>query len=89
MYLFEKVVYNCKKATLLSMKREEGQITVFERLELAYHLLYCPPCRYFINQSKEIRKIGKNLETHLHLRPPFSLSAEARERISNKMSGEL
>jgi hypothetical protein len=44
---FKKTLYNCKQATLLSLKRDEGRISLVERVKLAYHLLYCEPCRKF------------------------------------------
>jgi hypothetical protein len=80
-YLFRKTVYNCHQATLLSIKRDEGAISLFERMKLAYHLLYCDPCRRFIAQSQRLNKAGKELGELLSTRPPFSLSDIAKERI--------
>jgi len=88
-YLFKKVVFNCKRATFLSVKKEENGITFFEQLELSYHLLYCDPCRNFIEQSKRLREIGNELRNKMQSVPPFSLSAEARERISKEISKEM
>jgi hypothetical protein len=82
-YLFKKTVYNCHQATLLSIKRDEGAITLFERVKLAYHLMYCDPCRRFISQSRQLDKAGKELNELLAKRPPFELSADAKTRIQN------
>ncbi len=81
MYLFKKVVFNCKKATLLSIKRHEGHITFLERLQLSYHLLYCDPCRKFINQLAKIDQMGKDLNRNLSAQPPFALTDAAKYRI--------
>ncbi len=83
MYLFKKVVFNCKRATLLSLKREEGRITLAERLELSYHLLYCDPCRRFVKQSAQLNLSGKDFGGALAERPPFSLSPSTKDRIQD------
>ncbi len=80
-YLFKKTVYNCKQATLLSIKKDEGSITFFERLKLSYHLLYCDPCRRFIDQAGRINRIGRKMGQVLSSRPPFALSETARASI--------
>lgn len=85
MYLFKKLVYNCKHATQLSLKKEEGKISLRERVQLWYHLLYCSFCRRFIRQSHEINAIGKELKDHLQQNPPFTLSPESREKIREQL----
>jgi hypothetical protein len=80
-YLFKKTVFNCNQATLLSIKKEEGRITFLERLKLSYHLLYCDPCRRFIDQSGRINRIGRKMGQVLSSRPPFALSETARASI--------
>ncbi|HZY81589.1 MAG TPA: hypothetical protein VFE50_18830 [Cyclobacteriaceae bacterium] len=75
-YLFSKTVYNCKQATLLSIKKEEGKISFVESLKLRYHLMFCDPCRQFIAQWNKITPTGV---------PTFKLSEEAKERIQKKL----
>lgn len=80
---FKKILCNCRQATRLSLKREEGHISLTERLVLAYHLLYCEPCRRFIRQWKSLAQYRG---THtLAAKPPFSLSTEARTRIQQQL----
>lgn len=55
-YLFRKTVFDCRQATLLSIKREEGRITLVELLKLRYHLLFCDPCKRFIGQWQLLDK---------------------------------
>jgi len=85
MYLFRKTVFDCSQATLLSLKRDQGQITFMERLKLSYHLLYCDPCRTFIRQSTQIDRAGDDLKNLLASRPPFVLPATVRERIQEEL----
>jgi len=79
---FPHIVYDCKQATLLSIKREEGKITLFERTKLTYHLLYCGPCRRFIEQWYGLKRKSAGL---LAAKPPFSIPSEVRDRIQKQM----
>jgi hypothetical protein len=73
---FRKTMFNCKQATLLSIKKEEGKITPVERLKLWYHLLYCDPCRRFIYQWSVLTKKKFTL---------ISMSDQAKKRIQQKI----
>ena len=83
-YPFRKVVFNCKEATLLSIKKEEGKIDVIERLKLWYHLLYCDPCRRFIAQWKKLagKAGGSKSVTN-------TLSASVSEKIQREIDASL
>ncbi len=85
MYLFKKVVFNCKRATLLSLKKDQGKITFLERAELSYHLIYCDPCRRFITQSHQIDNAG----AALMLKPPFSLPENIRSLIQQEIDKNI
>jgi len=84
-YPFKSVLYDCKQATLLSIKKDQGRISFLERIKLSYHLLYCDPCRNFIAQSHQIDHAGKKLENLLASRPPFSLPLNTRDRIQKEI----
>lgn len=84
-YLFKKTAYNCKQATLLSLKKEEGKLSLMESLKLSYHLLHCDPCQKFIEQSHQINQIGEQVAQVLLNRPPFSLSEERKQRIQGQI----
>ena len=88
-YPFKKTVFNCEQATLLSLKRDEGRITLTERARLSYHLLYCDVCRQFIKQSHLINQIGKGIGETLFQSPPFSLSTETKKSIQARIDNEL
>jgi hypothetical protein len=75
---FQKTLYNCKESTLLSIKREEGRISLLERMKLAYHLWHCEPCRRFVNHWQTIGR--KRID-----RPPFAMPAEVKRRIQDQL----
>lgn len=79
--LFRRIVYDCHEATLLSIKKDEGKITLRERVQLWYHLLACDPCRNFIKQSALINQAGKKLQQLMGTQPPYKLSDTVRSRI--------
>lgn len=80
---FKKILYNCRQATRLSLKREEGNISLTERLVLAYHLLYCEPCRRFIYQWELLTR--RRAARDVQAQPPFALSPEAKQRIQQQL----
>ncbi|HWA34358.1 MAG TPA: hypothetical protein VG737_09530 [Cyclobacteriaceae bacterium] len=85
MYLFKRVVFNCRRATLLSLKKEQSAISLLERVELSYHLLYCSPCRRFLAQSARLRSMTLNLK-EVPDSLPFSLSDESKSRITRALN---
>ncbi len=85
MYLFKNIIFDCKQATLLSLKRDQGKITFIESVRLKYHLLFCDPCRQFIAQSHQIDKAGSMLMT----KSPFSLPTVIRDRIQQEIDKNI
>jgi hypothetical protein len=83
--LFKKVLYNCKKATLLSLKEEEGRLSLVERFQLSYHLMYCSVCRTFIRQSKEVQHHILEFKKHLADSPPYKLDGETKKSMEEKL----
>lgn len=83
-YPFKKVVFDCRQATFLSVKRDEGAITPHERIKLWYHLLYCEPCRRFISHWRFLKGAG-NSAILFSRRPPFKLPDEARAKIQGQL----
>ncbi len=84
-YLFKKTVFNCKQATLLSLKKEEGKISFVENIKLNYHLLYCSYCRLFVAQSSMINDIGKGVVKSIFTHPPHTLSPKLKEAIQQQI----
>jgi hypothetical protein len=72
-YLFKRVIFNCKKATLLILKMQDGNATLGEQVQLIYHKLYCNVCRRFAKQSKKINTILVGVNQHEYENPSHNL----------------
>lgn len=84
-YPFRKIVFDCKQATLLSIKKAEGKISLVEKWKLSYHLWYCDPCRRFISQWKRFDGLKQMGEEKLLVKPPFQLSETSRIAIQQEI----
>ena len=84
-YLFRKTVYNCKQATQLTLKKEEGKISLTERVILFYHLLYCFSCRQFVKQSVLINVAVKQAADAELKNPIYQLSEEKKKVIQHEL----
>lgn len=82
----KNIVHNCKAATLISLKKEDGDITTNERARLFIHLLFCDACKQFIKQSALINKLLRQLSNSLPAYPPHKLSAEIKEKIQQQLN---
>lgn len=90
-YPFRRIVFDCKQATLLSIKKAEGKISLFERLKLSYHLLYCDPCRQFIKQWNRLDQIQRSTGP-APMETAFTLSVASKDRMQQeikKIEGSL
>jgi hypothetical protein len=81
-YPFYNAAYNCKQATLLVVKKAEGELTLFETLKLRYHFLFCDPCKQFMKQWAMLEQLP-SIEL-----PQFKLSDESRTRIQKRIEEE-
>ncbi len=52
--MINKVMITCSDATLYVSKREEGKLSLPNRLKLFLHLVICKFCRLFEKQSRFI-----------------------------------
>jgi len=84
-YPFRKIVFDCKNATLRSIKKAEGRISFIESIKLSYHLFYCEPCRRFIRQWQLLDKKGASQRTPHSSSPPFLLPDQVKERIQQEI----
>ena len=86
--LLRKVMYNCKEATLLIVKREQEQLSLLARFKLYYHLLNCGVCRSFQAQSMFINSLTHKIAGSLDFDPPYKLSDAAVKRLGIMISDE-
>ncbi len=84
-YLFRKIVFNCKQATLLSLKKEEGKASLKERVALWYHLLYCDSCRRFVVQSKKMDKFLSDIKNQEKQQPANQLPDDVKKRLQDQI----
>jgi len=80
MSYLKRIIYNCKKATLLIEKKEMGQLTLREFIELRIHLVGCSFCRLYKRQSLMINEMVKEL---------FKRSAPPGNRLDDAFKKEL
>jgi hypothetical protein len=82
--------YNCKKATLAAVRKEEGIISLKEKILLGTHLLYCRFCRRFVRQMDLLRRallrFEQKNETGQHL---IRFSTEKRTSMNTVITEEL
>src|SRR5260370_42623217 len=76
---------SCKEATRLQSKGMDRKLSLFERVGLRLHLLFCKWCRRYGNQLKFLRSAAHQCEEHENPQPPQRLSSDARERIKQKL----
>ena len=57
----KKIMYNCRRATMLIEKKQLTKLTVREKLDLKLHLAGCSVCKLFQRQSILINKQVKIL----------------------------
>jgi len=80
MSYLKRIIYNCKKATLLIEKKELGRLTLREFIELRIHLFGCSFCRLYKKQSLMINEMVKEL---------FKRSDTQRSRLDDGFKKEL
>ncbi|HWB24470.1 MAG TPA: hypothetical protein VG738_03275 [Chitinophagaceae bacterium] len=72
-----KLEITCKQATEFIVKREEGKLSLKNRVLLWLHFGVCSFCKLF---SKQSRLIGKNAK-HIHQHLTETLTPEEKEKI--------
>jgi len=74
-FMMKYLMLNCKEATLLMAKKEEGKLFILGKMQLSMHKSTCSFCRKFEQQTKQISKESK------HVQSEESMSAAANDRI--------
>ncbi|OIR01352.1 hypothetical protein GALL_166400 [mine drainage metagenome] len=76
-FMMKYLMLNCKEATFLVSKKEEGKLAFFEKMKLQVHLHFCKFCKMFEQQTNFI---GHNAgQSHLH--DHSTLSDATKEKI--------
>jgi hypothetical protein len=88
MSYLKRIIYNCKKATLLIEKKELGRISVREYLELRIHLFGCSFCRLYKKQSRAINEMVKELFRRSE-QPAIRLDDDFKKELQEKIEDIL
>ena len=78
-FMMKYLMVNCKEATFLMAKKEEGKLSLMESIKLSMHTYMCSFCRKFEKQTSTIAIESKYVHAEDNL-PVF-----AKERIERKI----
>lgn len=77
--MMKYMMINCKEATFLMAKKEEGKLSLIGRIKLSVHTSMCSLCKKF---EKQTIRIGKE-SRHVHAED--NLPVFAKERIGRML----
>ncbi len=78
-FMMRYLMINCKEATLLMAKKEEGKLSFKERMMLSIHTSMCSICRKFEQQTSKIALESK------HIHGAGVLTPTAKEKIEKML----
>ena len=78
--MMKYLIVNCKEATLMKEKKEEGKLSFMQKIHLSIHTSMCSFCKKFEKQTARIAKESK------HIHAEDKLSEMAKERIGQMLS---
>jgi len=78
----KQLILSCKKATYYISLREEGKLSITQKLQLHAHLTVCSLCRLFQQQTAFITK--NSIYTNIH--SSASLSKEKKGKMSKRIN---
>ncbi len=82
------IAYNCKQATYLIEKKQFGEISLKERLQLKYHLTGCSVCRIYQKQSIYITAVLQRKYAQFSFSQPL-LGDDYKKDLQNQINAIL
>lgn len=79
--MMKYLMINCKEATFLMAKKEEGKLSFVGRMKLSMHTSMCSLCKKFEKQSAKIALESKYIHAEQHL------PGNVKERIEQNLRG--
>jgi hypothetical protein len=76
---------NCRDASRLQSEALDKKLSFAKRVGLRLHLLICKWCRRYGKQIRFLRSAAQQCPDHLTEAIPQNLSAEAKERIRERL----
>jgi len=55
-----KIIISCDEATTISDKKQYVEATLWERMKMSYHMLFCKNCKVYDQQNTIITKAIQN-----------------------------
>ncbi len=77
----KSVIIDCSTAALLNTIKEAGDITFYQRIQLAYHNMGCSLCKLWAKHSAKVTKMMKNAFAD----GEHKMSEEKKEKMEKKM----
>jgi len=77
-----KVFVSCDVANHVCDKTQYNEASLWEKIKLNIHLLYCKACRKYTQNNQKLTKIVKESEVQC-------LDATAKERLKKQFETEL
>jgi len=83
-----KIIISCDEATTISDKKQYVEATLWERMKMSYHMLFCKNCKVYDQQNAIITKaIQKNLTADSII--DKKLSSEEKSKLQEKINTNL
>jgi predicted anti-sigma-YlaC factor YlaD len=79
---------DCRDASRLQSATLDRQLSAVQRFGLKFHLLFCKWCRRYGKQIRFLHKASHQFGEPECSHPPQILSAEARQRMLEKLKAE-
>jgi hypothetical protein len=83
----KKIIYNCKQATFLIEKKEQGGISFRQEIELRIHLMGCSMCQLYGKQSRMINSMVRQL--FKQSQTSYRLNDDFKQQLQNRIEDEL
>lgn len=80
-FVMRHLMINCRDATLLTAKKEEGKLGFVENIQLRIHISMCSFCKRFEKQARTIASESKGVSAE------GELSESAKQRIRDILNG--
>ena len=82
-----KIFISCDEATTISDKKQYVETTLWERMKMSYHLLFCKNCRVYDEQNTIITKAIETNIINKTINKP--LSKQEIQVLQEKIDSQL
>ena len=78
---------NCAEMSRLASRSFERPLSLRTRLKMRLHYLICAWCKRYFKQLTFLHEAALHFDEHAGILPNHGLSAEARQRIMQRLQG--